>query len=948
MKQIGVVVALAGAFLVTGACSSDDAAEELRRAKIAEGCVINSDCSQSPVPLVCAFQRCHIKCVTDADCEPGLRCMLADKPVHVCQLPDEVPNPPCKYSSECPGEQLCAVDGECRDACLSAKDCVTGQLCVGGVCAVKEELDENGQLTPLPGTDGGAVECEYDSQCPGDQVCRPQGTCGLECLAAKDCAPGENCVANKCVPKGGGPTTLPEHCKNGQKDGDESAADCGGSCYPCPSGSDCGKAADCASQVCTASKCQEATCSDGVRNGSETGTDCGGPNCAACPPAQPCNGPTDCTTGICKASICVDATCADGQQNGKETDVDCGGGTCPACDGANKGCLIGGDCTSGVCTAYSCALPTCTDGVKNGKETGQDCGGTDCKACSNGKGCTAPADCVSKVCSSGTCVAGSCTDTVKNGNETDVDCGGADCAKCAGGKACTAPADCATGSCVGNLCKGTYKLTVTPAGTGAGTVKSDVGGLDCGAKCAVDILEGTSVVLTATPASSSSFTSWSGGGCTGTGTCSLTMSADVTVTATFGGVAPGGVVLTKQLGAGYQPVHPGGVDSAGNYYFNGSLDWPMDLGGGPVAPNGIDAFVAKYSPSGAWLWSRKLGGAGNQYGDRMVLEPGGDVIVVGRSSATASADFGGTSLSCGSSSVFLARYSGSDGAHKWSKCVGSGVYSVISALLDGAGNVVIAGTLEAGSTDFGTGALTATGYEMFVASFSLASGAPVAAKDFGGPGDDVAKKLVRAADGTYALVGYCSGNVDFGGGIVTTGKGQSDLCIAKLTSAWALAWVRQLGDLNDDSADTAAFTPSGKLMVAGYFKGQVDFEAGPVDVAKGEGDIVLLQMNPTTGAIEWRKIYGTTSTERVVDMAAAANGDLVLIGSNQAALSFGGPDLQPSTYCVKLSPTASYVWQWTALSWADAATSLLLTPSGGAVFGIHSGGFGATGYVLAP
>lgn len=35
------------------------------------------------------------------------------------------------------------------------------------------------------------------------------------------------------------------------------------------------------------------TCSDGVKNGSETGTDCGGPNCAPCPPPPPatCNSP---------------------------------------------------------------------------------------------------------------------------------------------------------------------------------------------------------------------------------------------------------------------------------------------------------------------------------------------------------------------------------------------------------------------------------------------------------------------------------------------------------------------------------------------------------------------------------------------------------------------------------------------------------------------------------
>ena len=41
------------------------------------------------------------------------------------------------------------------------------------------------------------------------------------------------------------------------------------------------------------------------------------------------------------------------------------------------------------------------------------------------------------------------------------------------------------------------------------------------------------VSLTATPGSGSTFAGWSGGGCTGAGTCAPTTNADTTVTATF-------------------------------------------------------------------------------------------------------------------------------------------------------------------------------------------------------------------------------------------------------------------------------------------------------------------------------------------------------------------------------------------------------------------------------
>lgn len=76
-----------------------------------------------------------------------------------------------------------------------------------------------------------------------------------------------------------------------------------------------------------------------------------------------------------------------------------------------------------------------------------------------------------------------------------------------------------------------YTLTVTPAGTGAGTVTSSPAGISCGSTCAASFSSGTSVTLTAV-ATSGTFAGWSGA-CSGTGTCTVTMSANRAVTATF-------------------------------------------------------------------------------------------------------------------------------------------------------------------------------------------------------------------------------------------------------------------------------------------------------------------------------------------------------------------------------------------------------------------------------
>jgi hypothetical protein len=84
----------------------------------------------------------------------------------------------------------------------------------------------------------------------------------------------------------------------------------------------------------------------------------------------------------------------------------------------------------------------------------------------------------------------------------------------------------------------TIALNVVLAGNGA--VTSTPAGITCGADCAEAYAKGTVVTLTALPSSGHRFDGWSGGGCSGTGACALTLTAPTTVTATFN-ACPGGL-----------------------------------------------------------------------------------------------------------------------------------------------------------------------------------------------------------------------------------------------------------------------------------------------------------------------------------------------------------------------------------------------------------------------
>src|SRR5207245_8128810 len=129
-----------------------------------------------------------------------------------------------------------------------------------------------------------------------------------------------------------------------------------------------------------------------------------------------------------------------------------------------------------------------------------------------------------------------------------------------------------TGSCSVTLTSATtitatfdlqnFTLMVSKAGTGTGTVTSPLAGIACGTSCSGSYLSGTVATLTAAPAADSTFDGWSGGGCTGTGPCTVTLTAATEVTATFSVQTFTLTVIPAATGSGPDTSTPAGITCA--------------------------------------------------------------------------------------------------------------------------------------------------------------------------------------------------------------------------------------------------------------------------------------------------------------------------------------------------------------------------------------------------
>jgi Bacterial Ig domain/Fibronectin type III domain len=273
------------------------------------------------------------------------------------------------------------------------------------------------------------------------------------------------------------------------------------------------------------------------------------------------------------------------------------------------------------------------------------------------------------------------------------------------------------------------------------------------------------------------------------------------------------------------------TDNNGNILVTGYFNGSVNFGGGFLtSTGGVDIFIAKYSPTGAYLWAKRMGSSVDDMGLNIAVDNSGEVLVAG--TFQGSVDFGGGSLiSAGKKDIFVAKYS-PNGAHLWSKSFGSATDDyAYGVAVDDYDDVVLTGTFT-GTIDSGGGPMSPSGGgDIFLVKYS-SSGQHIWSNHYGAtsPMASIASAVGTDIDGNIVLTGTVSGNINFGSGYLLS-NGSYDIFLAKFSPNGVNLWSKRFGGSYDDTGKAVTVDMNGDIFMGGYFFQSVDFGGGTLTSA---------------------------------------------------------------------------------------------------------------------
>jgi beta-propeller repeat-containing protein len=342
------------------------------------------------------------------------------------------------------------------------------------------------------------------------------------------------------------------------------------------------------------------------------------------------------------------------------------------------------------------------------------------------------------------------------------------------------------------------------------------------------------------------------------------------------------------------------VDQAGNAYVTGStnsLDFPtVSPLQGPAAnlgPNLNDAFVTVVNPQGsALLFSTYLGGTGNDSGNGVTVDTGGNVYIAGDTSSNDFPTVGATQTHfSGNADAFVVKLNAGTLTIAYSRYLGgSGRDRANAIAADSSGSTYIAGitnSLNFPATANAFQSVFGGNQDAFVVKLDP-TGALSYATYLGGGGFDLGAAVAVDATGNAYVTGITqSPGLATAGALQTGLMGSEDAFVAKLSpSGSMLVYFTYLGGSGNslsgdlDSGSAIAVDAAGNAYVTGGTSSP-DFPiANAVQAAFGGGNenAFVAKLDPTGSTLVYSTFLGGLGLDAGAGIAVDALGNAYVTG----------------------------------------------------------------------
>jgi hypothetical protein len=333
------------------------------------------------------------------------------------------------------------------------------------------------------------------------------------------------------------------------------------------------------------------------------------------------------------------------------------------------------------------------------------------------------------------------------------------------------------------------------------------------------------------------------------------------------------------------------LDGAGNVVVAGEFQQTLTLGGKtfPSTSGTRDLFVAKLSPAGKVLWVRTFGGKDYDRTHSVAADAKGNVFLWAtfRSSIAIGAK---TYASSGDDDLLLVKLSPA-GAPLWALTAGGSTFDEAGGVVaDEAGGCVVTGDLSQASL----GGKTIKGG--FVARISADGKALwVRTPD---SGSFSAHDVARGGGGSFYVSGHHSGKVSFGAHSLTGAGILSDLVI-KLSPTSTPLWGAHVASFALYTSiymhePRLAVNASGEIAVSATFQGTLTSVGGTL-ISAGKNDIYAARLD-AKGAVQWVTRLGGAMDDENGGVGLYQAGDVLVAGGFAEQASFGKQTLVAKGY----------------------------------------------------